>query len=151
MRSRVDLFVVASYGGHLEELIELSPAWSGHSCLYLTTAEYRTSDPSAARVELIPDCHRGQILKMLACMVRTFALMLRWRPRCMVTTGALPGLVGAVCAQALGITVIWIDSVANADEPSASGRMARFFADDFVVQWPSVATTFDATYIGSLL
>jgi hypothetical protein len=35
--------------------------------------------------------------------------------------------------------VVWIDSIANVERLSLSGRIVRPFADLFLVQWPELA------------
>ena len=46
---------------------------------------------------------------------------------------------------------MWIDSVANAEEMSMAGRMAKSYADCWVSQWPGVAEATGARYFGSVL
>ena len=99
----------------------------------------------------MPDCNADAPLRALACAARMGVLMLRLRPHVVVTTGALPGLIALALARPLGARTIWVDSVANAEEMSASGRMARRFATHRLSQWPAVAEAEGATYAGSVL
>lgn len=66
-------------------------------------------------------------------------------------TGALPGLIAIIVARRMGIRTMWIDSVANAEEFSMAGRMARRHADRLLSQWPAVAEASGAEYAGSVL
>jgi hypothetical protein len=58
----------------------------------------------------------------------------------LITTGALPGLFCLIAARLLGARTVWIDSIANSDQPSMSGRIARLFAHEWFTQWEHLAT-----------
>lgn len=51
----------------------------------------------------------------------------------------------------MGANTIWIDSVANAEEMSMSGRVAKHLARSWVSQWEHVAASSGATYAGEVL
>jgi UDP-N-acetylglucosamine:LPS N-acetylglucosamine transferase len=118
--------------------------------MYLTTSRDSVDLLSGERVGIVTDCHQGQVARTIACTAQIAALLLRTRPRCIVSTGALPGLLAAVLGRALGARVIWIDSVANAGELSACGRWARSIAHSHFTQWPQVAARENSEYLGSL-
>jgi UDP-N-acetylglucosamine:LPS N-acetylglucosamine transferase len=61
-------------------------------------------------------------------------------PAAVITTGAAPGLVALFAAKLCGVKTIWIDSVANVEHLSASGRVARKFADRVYTQWENLST-----------
>ena len=57
-----------------------------------------------------------------------------------VTTGAAPGLVALALAKLFaGSRTVWIDSIANTERLSLSGRLARPVADAWLTQWPHLA------------
>jgi UDP-N-acetylglucosamine:LPS N-acetylglucosamine transferase len=62
------------------------------------------------------------------------------KPEAIITTGAAPGLVYLLAGKLLGRKTIWIDSIANAEHLSASGRMASRFASRTYTQWENLAT-----------
>jgi len=68
-----------------------------------------------------------------------------------VTTGSAPGLLALRLARLLGMRTVWIDSVANVEELSLSGRKARRYADLWLTQWPHLAKEQGPEYRGSLL
>jgi hypothetical protein len=51
----------------------------------------------------------------------------------------------------LGARTIWVDSVANAEEMSMSGKLARRFAHLWLSQWEHVAGAEGAEYAGAVL
>jgi hypothetical protein len=51
-----------------------------------------------------------------------------------------------------GAKVIWLDSVANTEKLSMSGRMIRYFADLVLSQWPDVAAKYpNVEYAGEVI
>jgi hypothetical protein len=46
---------------------------------------------------------------------------------------------------------MWIDSIANAQQLSTSGKLAGKFADVWLTQWPSVAKDHGPYYWGAVL
>ena len=147
--------LVASTGGHLSELLRLSAAWRGHECVFVTTGTFeaamlaRTFGGRAYAVREGNRCHPARMARMLWQCAR---IVVRERPAVVVSTGAAPGcLVGAI-GKALGARVVWIDSIANVERPSLSGRIVRRFADLFLVQWPHLAERYiGAECVGELV
>ena len=78
-------------------------------------------------------------------------IILRVRPHVVVSTGALPGLVALIVARMFRARTIWIDSIANTEEMSLSGRLSRPFAGLWLTQWPDVSRKTGAIYAGAVL
>ena len=78
------------------------------------------------------------------------AIVLRVRPHVVVTTGAAPPLFALLFARAIGARTLWVDSIANGEVLSSSGRLARRVATQRITQWPDLATD-DVAYWGSVL
>lgn len=146
----VEIFALASFGGHLEQLLQLRDAWAGCPALYVTTRRDSIAELRGQRIAFVEDCHTGQIIRAAICLAQLARLFWRHRPRTLVTTGALPGLLAAVVARAVGTRVIWIDSVANCERLSASGSSAKCFAHHHFSQWPGVAERHGSSYSGTL-
>jgi hypothetical protein len=68
-----------------------------------------------------------------------------------VTTGAAPGYWAIRFGKLIGARTIWIDSIANAEELSMSGRLASKVADVCLTQWPHLDGEHGAQYAGSVL
>lgn len=149
--ARIEVMAVASFGGHLEQLLQLRSAWDGCACVYVTTRDDRIDLLSGQRVVAVQDCHEGQTGRAFRCLAQLVGLALRYRPRTVLTTGALPGLMACIAGRTIGAQVIWIDSVANAAELSKSGRIARRLAHHHFSQWPDVARASGSEYAGSVL
>ncbi|WP_407496358.1 UDP-N-acetylglucosamine--LPS N-acetylglucosamine transferase [Pseudooceanicola sp. MF1-13] len=143
MRKRV--LAVASSGGHWQQLMLIRPAFAGHEVHFATTLD---GVPGAVRV---PDCNRDTPLAMLRCAGTMAALVWRLRPQVIVTTGALPGMLALLMGRVIGARTIWLDSVANAEAMSMSGRIAGRFAHHRLSQWDHVARAEGAEFAGAVL
>ena len=60
-------------------------------------------------------------------------------PNSDATFAALKPELDALAKTLFGIKTIWIDSIANCERMSSSGKQARRFADQWLTQWPDLA------------
>jgi len=51
----------------------------------------------------------------------------------------------------LGVYTIYIESAANVNSISGTGKLVRKFADEFMVQWEELAEKIGADYHGGIL
>lgn len=103
------------------------------------------------RATIIPDCNRNTKLAIVRCAWAVLLLLVRVRPQVVITTGALPGLITIAIASGFGIRTVWIDSIANAEELSQSGKAAQRFSGLWLTQWQNVAEETGASYAGRVL
>lgn len=148
--SQVKVLAVASAGGHWVQLTQLAAAWSDMDVTYATTSNGHT--PDAYSTEILPDANLDDKLGLVKLAWVTLRLIRRVRPDVVVSTGAAPGFFAIVFAKVLlGAKTVWVDSVANAERMSVSGRWVKRFADEWLVQWPDLAATSGASFKGSVL
>ena len=145
------VLAVASAGGHWMQLMMLRPAFDHHEVTWLTTLPGLAEQAEADEAYVIPDCNRDTPLQVARCTAALARHVLRLRPHVVISTGALPGVIAMTLARPLGARTIWVDRIANAEEMSASGRLARRVATHRLSQWRSVAQAEGADYAGSIL
>jgi UDP-N-acetylglucosamine:LPS N-acetylglucosamine transferase len=148
--NRQRVLAVASSGGHWVQLRRLTPAFAGQDVAYLTTDPGHRSEVGAARFYAVSDANRWNKLALVRCALKILWVLLRERPAVVVSTGAAPGYMAIRCARLLGARTVWIDSVANVEELSMSGRMASATADLCLTQWPHLAGG-HVRYLGAVL
>ena len=89
--------------------------------------------------------------KLLAnCFISLF-LFIRFRPKYIITTGA--HIAGPICliGKLFGSKVIFIETFANIESKTITGRLVYKFADLFVVQWQSMLKLYPkAKYFGGI-
>lgn len=148
----IRLLAVASGGGHWEQLMQLRDVLDQFSLSVAVT------DSSLARHEgytdpyVIRDSNRSTPLAALRSLTDAFRTVRKARPDCIVTTGALPGLLCLIAGRMMGAKTIWLDSIANSERLSGCGRLSRFVAHHRLTQWEHLAQQRDGiVYAGSLL
>ena len=145
------ILAISSGGGHWMQLLRLRPAWEGYTVVYASVnPEYR-SDISPALYYVIPDGNLHKKFALLKVLVRVLILVMKVRPVVIISTGAAPGFFALVFGKILGSKTVWIDSIANAEELSVSGRKIRLFADAWLTQWEHLAMSGGPDYHGSVL
>jgi len=145
------VLAVASGGGHWQQLQLLRPAFAHHDVHFLTTLPGLPEQFDALPATIVPDCSRDDKTGILRSTLAIAALVIRLRPHVVISTGALPGVIALAFGRALGARTIWVDSVANAEEMSMSGRYARRVAHLWLSQWEHVAAEAGADYAGAVL
>ena len=139
MTRSLKVLAVSSGGGHWVELMRILPAFEGADIALLTVnAEYR-SESNGRRFYAVNDATRWNKLAAALMAARILLIVLRERPDVIVTTGAAPGYFALRFGKWFGARTIWVDSIANVEELSMSGHMARKFADLWLTQWPHLA------------
>ena len=145
------LLAIASGGGHWQQLMLMRPAFEGTQAFYLTTLAGLPEQFGATPAAIVPDCNRDERVAILRSSLAIAGHLLRHRPHVVISTGALPGVIALALGRAMGARTIWVDSVANAEEMSMSGRLARRFAHLWLSQWEHVAAEAGAEYAGAVL
>jgi UDP-N-acetylglucosamine:LPS N-acetylglucosamine transferase len=133
------ILAVASSGGHWIQLRRLEPAFAGHHVAWLSTHAGHRAEVSPARFHTVADANRRSRAALLRSAAKIAWVLLRERPDVVVSTGAAPGYLAIRGARLLGARTVWIDSLANAEELSLSGRLASARADLCLTQWPHLA------------
>lgn len=129
----------------------MQPTLEHYDVRYVTTdalpAEYRGVTAS----DILPDCSKTTPFRLMHCAVRAFKIILKHRPEVVVTTGAAPGFMCILAARMIGARTLWIDSVANGDELSTGGKLAKTFAHNCWTQWEHLARGSRAKFRGRMI
>ena len=142
----VYVLAVSSGGGHWQQLRLLSKAFDGAKVTYACSA-----DVGDETVLQLPDCNLKTPFRLVRTLIRACQILWRVRPDVIVSTGAAPGVLVLILGKCVGCRTVWIDSVANVQRMSLSGRVARRFSDLWMTQWKPVALKTGATYAGAVL
>lgn len=93
----------------------------------------------AAEVELLPEYERSP-LRALGNILAAAKVVIRRRPRAVVTSGA--GVVAPFCllARLAGARLLYVETMARVNSPSMTARLLSRIASRVVVQWPELAS-----------
>lgn len=147
---------ISSTGGHLTELLQLKSMFQDYDYYLISEntkanqglkKEYPKRYFSLAfgtRVHFV-----RYLLKFGFNCFKSLYLFIRIRPDVVITTGTHTAVPMCKIAHFFHKKVIWIETMANAKTPTASGKMIYPIADLFIVQWESMLEVYpNAVYGG---
>lgn len=145
----IRVLAVASAGGHLTQLLlSLTDAQDSMDIQFATTKP--SFAPKGITAHELPDFSRENVWLAMAGYKAVKRLIASLEPHVIITTGAAPGLIALIAGRRMGIKTIWVDSCANYERLSLSGRIASYTADLVLTQWPHLASP-TVSYRGSVL
>jgi glycosyltransferase involved in cell wall biosynthesis len=150
---RADVLLVCSSGGHLLQMLALSPAWEGFSRVWVT------NDKSDARSLLDSEPAlflRGPYSRNLPSLIRNFGVAWRVvgrvRPQVVISTGADLAVPFAWVARMRGARVTYVESFTRINTASLSCRLIAPACDRIYVQWPELLESVSrARYAGAVV
>lgn len=149
------IMAVASGGGHWVQMRRILPAFEGFEAVHVSVEAEPVPEEvggAPARYHRVHNVTRKNPLGLVLLVWQLARIVRAERPDVVITTGAAPGLLGLAVAKVLMRSrTIWIDSVANTERLSLSGRMARVVADAWLVQWEHLARPQGPHYWGAVL
>jgi UDP-N-acetylglucosamine:LPS N-acetylglucosamine transferase len=145
------VLAVASGGGHWIQLRRLADAFSDHQVTYVTTIESYRPDVGYAKFHVVTDASRWNRFALLRLGVQLAWIIAGERPDVVISTGAAPGYLAIRLAKLIGARTIWVDSIANVEELSLSGRKAGRHVDLWLTQWPHLALPDGPHFRGAVL
>ena len=153
MKKRV-LFI-ASAGGHLSELLSLKSMMNDYESFLMTEKTKSSQALTSFYGKRLGFLIYGTMahpfsypFKLLGNCFISLYYYLKFRPQVVITTGVQSA--GPMCciAKIMGSKVIYIESFANIETKTASGRIIYYFADHFIVQWESMQKLYPKATFG---
>lgn len=151
MNSKKKIFAVASIGGHWVQLLRIARQMEkDYEVVYLCTHPKCATMVEGQKFYLMEDYSRWDAWKMVPAFFKLLGIVRREKPEAIMTTGAAPGLMCLLAGKVLGKKTIWVDSIANVQHLSASGRIAAKFVSRIYTQWKDLATP-KVAFAGNIL
>ena len=149
---------ISSTGGHLNELLQLEPLFEKYNYNIITEKDKSTEylkEKYKKRIYYLPYGTRSKLFSYIfiyfyLCL-KSIYLYFKIKPKVIVTTGT--HTVGPICClgKLLGCKIIYIETYANRNKKTATGRIIYHFADLFIVQWEEMLKLYPkAVYGGSI-
>lgn len=152
------IMFVSSMGGHLNELLMLDKLFNKYDYKIITEKNKST--------KYLKNKYKKKASYLIYCTKKTFILypfvlilnsfislfyFIMYRPDFVITTGT--HTAGPMCciAHIFKKKVIYIETFANVNTKTATGKLVYKFADLFVVQWPQMLEVYpNAKCFGSI-
>ncbi|GAB2931473.1 hypothetical protein [Rheinheimera gaetbuli] len=139
---------VASGGGHWVQLRLLDKQLGSFERVYVSTlSDFKVKD----KMYIVKDCSFKEKIELLRCLFQILKIVRKEKPTTIFTTGAAPGILAVMCGRLFGINTIWVDSIANAEQLSLSGKLARRISNVCCSQWEDVAIANNVMFLGRVV
>ena len=133
------VLAVASGGGHWIQLMRLKTAFEGCQMAYVSTHQGYEKLVDGAPFYKVTDGSRWSKLNLIKMAFEILSIVRKEKPDIIISTGAAPGLFALMWGRLTGSKTIWLDSIANVEKISMSGRLIRPFAHLHLTQWEKLA------------
>lgn len=154
MSDKPKLLAISSPGGHwiqltriclgLEERYNIIYAMPGE--LFGTASAFRDK-----KTYSVTDVSADDKWRLIPCALQVLYILLKERPKAILSTGAAPGFVAIWLGSVFGIRTIWVDSIANVKQISRAGRLAQKRTDIFLTQWEHLSDGQHILFKGAVL
>lgn len=149
---------ISSTGGHLNELLQLKPLFDKYDYYIITEkdkANKKLKEEYKKRLYFLPYGTRAKmftyIFKYTFLCFKTVYLYFRIRPKVIVTTGTHTAGPMCILGKIFGSKVIFIETIANTNKKTVTGKLIYPIADLFIVQWKEMLKLYpNAIYGGSI-
>lgn len=133
------ILAVASGGGHWIQLMRLKNAFAGCEVIYVSTHQGYEKMVDGAKFYKVTDGNRWSKINLLKMAFEIRKIVKTEKPDFIISTGAAPGLFALLWGKLSGSKTIWLDSIANVEKISLSGKIIRPFAHLHLTQWEKLA------------
>lgn len=145
---------ISSTGGHLTELLKLSPLFEKYDYQIVTEkTESNKNLKNTYKVDYLLYGTKHNIIKypfvlIINCFISLY-YFLKYAPDVIVTTGTHTAGPMCLIAKLFRRKVIYIETFANIHTKTITGKILYKFADLFIVQWESMLKLYpNAVYGG---
>lgn len=136
---------ISSMGGHLTEMMQLKSLYKEYDYKIVTEKHKSTIGLKArykSKIDYLLAGNKDHMLKYFLVIpyniLKSLFLFLKFKPDVVVTTGAHTCVAMCYIAKLFRKKVIYIESFANIETKTLSGRLVYPVADVFIVQWHSM-------------
>lgn len=156
--SKKKVLFISSTGGHLNELLQLDKLFGKYDYHIITEKQGVTEslkEKYGERISYLPYGTRKKLFKYifvyLYLCIKTIFLYFKIRPKYIVTTGT--HTAGPMCylGKIFGSKIIYIETFANRNRKTATGRMIYPIADLFIVQWEEMLELYPKAVYGGAI
>ncbi len=149
---------ISSTGGHLSELLQLSPLFEKYDYNIITekdkTNEY-LKQIYGKKIHFLPYGTRSKIFsyifKYLFVCIKTVYYYFKLRPKVIITTGTHTAGPMCILGKIFGSKIIYIETFANSNKKTATGRLIYPIADLFIVQWEEMLKLYPKAVYGGAI
>ena len=149
---------ISSTGGHLDELLQLTPLFEKYEYSIITEKDKSNEylkKRYGEKLYFLPYGTRSKIVtyifKYFYLCLKTIYYYFKIRPNVIVTTGTHTAGPMCIIGKIFRSKIIYIETFANTNKKTATGKLIYPIADLFIVQWEEMLKLYPkAVYGGSI-
>ena len=152
---RKKVLFISSTGGHLDELMQLSPLFEKYDYYIITEKDKSNKylkDKYGKKMFFLPYGTRAKlfsyIFKYFYLCLKTIYLYAKIRPKAIVTTGTHTAGPMCIIGKIFRSKIIYIETFANTNKKTATGKLIYPIADLFIVQWEEMLQLYPKAVYG---
>lgn len=154
MNNKPYICLVASSGGHIDELSQLNNVFSKFAFFYMVPKTQWTETLKDKKYFIVDMNRRNRITKilsMLFMLAQQFGILIKEKPDVVVTTGAAVAIPATLFCKIFKKKLVYIESICRVKTRSKTGDFMYGRADLFIVQWKEMLSVYpNAIYGGSI-
>lgn len=146
---------ISSMGGHLTEMMQLKSIFKEYDYKIVTEKHKSTLGLKArykSKIEYLKVGNKDHMLRYIFVIpyniIKSLILFLKFKPDVVVTTGAHTCVAMCYIAKLFRKKIIYIESFANIETKTLTGRLVYPIADKFIVQWHSMLKLYPKAVYG---
>ena len=154
MKKKKVLFI-SSTGGHLNELMQLSPLFEKYDYKIITEkdkANEALKEKYGDKIKFLPYGTRSKlfqyIFKYAYLCLKSIYYYFKIHPKVIITTGTHTAGPMCLIGKIFGSKIIFIETFANSKTKSKTGSIVYKFADLFIVQWKEMLELYPGAIYG---
>lgn len=140
-REKKKICLIASAGGHLEQVRQLKDVIAKYDTYYVVP-KVKSTEKMKQKKYLVDDMLRTNkvvfMLRFIKMCFQQLLIFLKEWPDVILTTGAGVAIPTCLLTKVFRKKVIYIESFARINTPNKTGMLIYKFADLFIVQWESL-------------
>lgn len=149
---------ISSTGGHLNELMQLKPMFNRYDYSIITEKDKSTvhlKDTYGSKINYLLYGTRKNIFKFFFTFIYNFFksiyLYIKIRPKYIISTGTHTAVPICYIGKLFGSKIIFIETFANINTKTLSGKLIYPISSLFIVQWKEMLKLYPkAIYGGSI-
>ena len=145
------LLMIASSGGHLEEVLALRPLGEHYDTVLVTEKTPYGVKHWQDKLYLLPQVNRRELrswIQYIGCFFKLFSILRREKPDAVLSTGAMIAYPCLLLAKAMGIKTIFVECMFNVTSTTLTARLSYPFVDLFIVQWEELLNIYPKAVYG---
>ena len=135
---------ISSTGGHLNELMQLKPLFENYDYCLVTektksNISLKNKFPKVSFLVYGTKDHLfSYLFKFTYNCFKSLVLFIKYRPKYIVTTGTHTAVPMCYIGKLFRSKIIFIETFANSETKTLTGKLIYPIADKFIVQWESM-------------